>query len=125
MPETGQVLTEAEKETAKVLVCSGLPPKARYAEACNGCGLCCTLQLCPVAVAAFGPGPGPCPALFRVGDMARCLVVTTEIDFKLEPKVQLALGIGMGCGMRDDDTTDAEMLAFAAKTQFTTGQAGP
>jgi len=39
------------------------PPKPSEGEACNGCGVCCALETCPVARLLFFKIDGPCPAL--------------------------------------------------------------
>ena len=39
------------------------PPKPAYGAACNGCGLCCAVELCPLAILRFKRRQGPCPAL--------------------------------------------------------------
>jgi len=81
-----------------------LPRKPKYGEQCNGCGLCCELQLCPVAEVAFKGQSAPCPALVRAEDGSRtfCAFVQAEQAAGLEPMIQNGLGIGLGCGMSDD-----------------------
>jgi hypothetical protein len=39
------------------------PPKPAIGAACNGCGVCCALEPCPVARFLLGVRAGPCPAL--------------------------------------------------------------
>lgn len=39
------------------------PPKPEEGAACNGCGVCCALETCPVARLRFLKRGGPCPAL--------------------------------------------------------------
>jgi hypothetical protein len=39
------------------------PLKPHVGEPCNGCGVCCALETCPVARLRFMKKDGPCPAL--------------------------------------------------------------
>lgn len=39
------------------------PAKPAVGQACNGCGVCCLLETCPVARLRFLQRNGPCPAL--------------------------------------------------------------
>jgi len=39
------------------------PQKPAEGEACNGCGVCCALETCPLARLRFLKKDGPCPAL--------------------------------------------------------------
>lgn len=85
----------------------GLKGKPRFGEPCNHCGLCCSLQLCELAEEAFEAGP-PCPALFE----GQCGLVRAESMLLKEPTLAKALGIGCGCSMPDDDTTDQQIIDF-------------
>jgi hypothetical protein len=38
-------------------------PKPAFGEPCNGCGLCCLAEPCPVAKEMLGETTGPCRAL--------------------------------------------------------------
>jgi len=38
------------------------PPKPPEGAPCNGCGVCCALETCPVARLRFLQKKGPCPA---------------------------------------------------------------
>ncbi len=40
------------------------PPKPAYKDACNGCGVCCAAEPCPIAQLLFWQRKGACPALF-------------------------------------------------------------
>ena len=86
--------------------------KPKYASPCNHCGLCCRLSLCHVGELAFGTKIGPCPALMESEDGSLCGLVLMEEMTGVEPIVRKQLGIGCGCSMEDDDTTDAEAAAF-------------
>lgn len=39
------------------------PEKPAFGQSCNGCGVCCALNTCPVARLRFLQAAGPCPAL--------------------------------------------------------------
>ncbi len=39
------------------------PPKPAVGAACNGCGVCCAAEPCPVGMLVFRQRRGPCPAL--------------------------------------------------------------
>ncbi len=39
------------------------PAKPAAGAPCNGCGVCCALETCPVARLRFLQASGPCPAL--------------------------------------------------------------
>lgn len=99
--------------------------KPAYRDPCNGCGLCCKLELCVVAELAFPGAIAPCPALEWEDGRAWCgMVRHPSRDLGLnyhipddavlgrEPLRDMTargLGIGLGCGMEDgpyaiDDT---------------------
>lgn len=82
-----------------------LPVKPRYLEACNGCGLCCTLELCEAAKMVLPKHTeAPCPMLVFRADRTYCGLVLTERANGLQPIIEKALGVGNGCSMEDDDT---------------------
>jgi hypothetical protein len=39
------------------------PPKASVGQPCNGCGVCCAAEPCPVSRLLLGHRSGACPAL--------------------------------------------------------------
>ncbi|MDP2794347.1 MAG: hypothetical protein Q8O25_09765 [Sulfurisoma sp.] len=47
------------------------PPKPLVGVPCNGCGVCCAVEPCPVARFALGVRAGACPALEWDGATAR------------------------------------------------------
>lgn len=88
--------------------------KPRFAvEACNGCGLCCSLELCEGAEMLFPGVPAPCPALIYENGRTFCGIVKAPERF-IPPNVPqnaskelarlfgAALGIGAGCSMPDE-----------------------
>lgn len=84
---------------------SALPPKPRFGEKCNGCGLCCAVQLCEVGELAFPDAQAPCPALKLAEDGSRtyCSLVVAEARAGVTPPlIAIGLGIGKGCGMGDE-----------------------
>lgn len=46
------------------------PEKPAVGQPCNGCGLCCALETCPLARLRFWQVNGPCPALLWQADGA-------------------------------------------------------
>lgn len=82
-----------------------LPAKPKYGSACNGCGLCCAIELCVAGKLAFPGASAPCPALKLRGDCKStyCQLVAIEIAAGLTPMLQNALGIGKGCSMNDGE----------------------
>lgn len=47
----------------EIALCAAAPQKPRTGDACNGCGVCCALETCPVGRVVFFRKKGPCPAL--------------------------------------------------------------
>jgi hypothetical protein len=80
-----------------------LPPKPKHGAACNGCGLCCALELCEVAKIMHPGASAPCPSLKLTPDGTRtyCEVVAFEEFAGVERLTAKALGIGLGCSMED------------------------
>lgn len=82
--------------------------KPEFRSPCNRCGLCCRLELCRVADLAFPGQQAPCPSLLthKDGTTSCELVVIEQKIVKAEPDkvplIAMGLGIGYGCGMRDD-----------------------
>ena len=85
-----------------------LPSKPRSGEACNGCGLCCAMELCVAGEIAFPGAKAPCPGLKITPDGTRtyCQLVMVEKAHNLQPMLQTALGIGVGCTMPDEPEED-------------------
>lgn len=89
-----------------------LPPKPPYTHPCNHCGLCCTESLCEVGNMAFPGAAAPCPALLVRDGKALCGFVLMEKSAGAPSLVADSLGIGSGCSMPDDDTTDDAIEEF-------------
>ena|SRR5215213_522630 len=57
------------------------PAKPLYGDPCNGCGLCCLSEQCPISLDMFGD-VGICPALVDEGERWSCgLIVKPELFF--------------------------------------------
>lgn len=91
-----------------------LPEKPRYSTPCNHCGECCKTALCPIGEIAVPGAVAPCPLLTIVYNRALCGYVMAEAAAGVEPVVSRKLGIGCGCSMADEDTTDEQMDRFNA-----------
>lgn len=80
-----------------------LPAKPRYGEACNGCGICCSIELCRVGEIAYPGAVAPCPGLKLSADGSRtyCELVLIEKEAGMIPLIATGLGIGRGCSMPD------------------------
>lgn len=80
-----------------------LPAKPRHLEACNGCGLCCALEICEAGKIVYPEAVAPCPGLLVTSNRTYCRLVLIEQEHGLKPLLQKSLGIGKGCTMEDDD----------------------
>lgn len=80
-----------------------LPQKPKLGMPCNGCGLCCAVELCGIAEMAFPGASAPCPALKISPDRKNtyCEIIATEKNFRMQPMIQNILGVGHGCSMED------------------------
>ena len=56
-----------------IYVAPEAPRKPVIGEACNGCGICCLVEPCPVGIAISGKRSGRCDALLWSGENARYL----------------------------------------------------
>lgn len=91
--------------------------KPRYAAPCNGCGLCCKLELCHIAEQAFEElgfmdEKPPCSFLVESEGRYWCKVVQTEAAHleklpSADPRIAKSLMIGWGCTMPDEDAEAA------------------
>ncbi len=88
-----------------------LPPKPREGERCNGCGICCAVEVCTIGKAAFPGAPAPCPALKLAPDGSRtyCLIVQVEAESGRPTILADALGVGKGC---DSDAAAGTTLIY-------------
>lgn len=99
-------------------------PKPRPAAPCNGCGLCCIAERCPIALAVAGEGPGPCPLLERQGERFGCGMILDPARHApalaeregaevLSAAAALLLGAGKGC----DSTDEVDGFVTAAEVE--------
>jgi hypothetical protein len=75
--------------------------KPRMGDACNGCGLCCRMEVCALGVPVFG-AEAPCTGLIEAGGRTWCSLVVMEPAAGPDRRIASALGIGMGCDADDD-----------------------
>jgi hypothetical protein len=85
------------------------PDKPAFGATCNGCGLCCAVEVCRIGQMAFGDVPAPCPGLTFVQGRFWCQLVLAEqqaqgLGVVTAPRLAEALAIGRGCDAEDDDT---------------------
>lgn len=99
-------MTEAEEVIAAV----NRLEKPSWGEPCNGCGMCCTVEVCGLALVVLGVVPAPCPAMDWDGARFRCGLVTTPSRYTGRPADQdlvvgtiaaRMLGVGRGCDSDD------------------------
>lgn len=76
---------------------AGVRAKPPFGMPCNGCGLCCQMEICAIGAVAFPKAAAPCPALRFTGSNFRCSIVETEAAAGMDPVIADALGIGRGC----------------------------
>lgn len=100
-------------------------PKPKYGQACNGCGLCCQLELCPIGAALFNRWEGPCPALQEVDKGYGCGLIIDPAKYapvpamvhgkqKLSQAATWLNAAGVGCDMPDIDMNlDEHQKSFA------------
>jgi len=57
------------------------PAKPALGEACNGCGVCCAMETCPLARIVFRLGKRACPALRWQADRYVCGLAGAPGDY--------------------------------------------
>ena len=95
-------------------------PKPAYGQPCNGCGVCCIAQQCPISTALFGEQER-CPALEPAGHGFGCGVITNTAAYvpdlpawggqALSDAFAVMLGAGDGC----DGQTEDEYVGLLAR----------
>jgi hypothetical protein len=87
-----------------------VPAKPPEGADCNGCGLCCALQLCALAVEFLDAAAAPCPAMEFAGERFWCGLARNPSSYFgtpvlankfIRPLVHQALSIGGGCDAGD------------------------
>lgn len=61
---------------------------------------------------AFPGAHPPCPGLVHIEGDYLCKIVLAETCIPGDPVITKSLGIGAGCSMPDDSTTDQEIIRF-------------
>jgi hypothetical protein len=84
------------------------PIKPAYGATCNGCGICCLDELCPIAIVRYRRRKGPCPQLSWVPELQhyRCQWLVSASSPWLRWWVQRAIFAGKGC----DSTAEVHVL---------------
>lgn len=84
------------------------PEKAPYGHPCNGCGLCCQNEVCPLGQIVFPRAQAPCPALERNGERYVCGLVRHPEAYQpaktalygadaLRKAAEIGVGADIGC----------------------------
>lgn len=79
---------------------SAAPPKPALGAACNGCGVCCLVEPCPLGMVWSRSRRGACSALVWDGAAGhyRCgVLVRAQVWRPLARLVQRWIGAGQGC----------------------------
>ena len=83
--------------------------KSHFQNKCIRCGKCCKEEVCKVGFEAFGSIQPPCKGLIQIDGEYACIFVKAEEEFKLDPYITRALGIGKGCDSDIDGKSYAEL----------------
>lgn len=79
--------------------------KPAFGAPCNGCGLCCRLELCGLALEVLGADApaAPCPFIVEREGVTRCGVIEAadKKDIAFGGYMKWRLGIGAGCQVED------------------------
>ncbi len=89
-----------ESDKDKFDLKEALSKKPEFDKKCNGCGLCCMMEVCAIGKGIYGKRiEAPCPALMKDTKLNRffCGVVKMEKESGTKPVFAEALGIGKGC----------------------------
>ena len=78
----------------KIILPREAPDKPAYGAPCNGCGVCCAAELCPLGRLVYRRKAGPCPALIWKPEDGRhfCGLATGPLSFLT--RRWIAAGIG-------------------------------
>lgn len=71
-------MPEVSSHRRLILIHPAAPPKPAVGAACNGCGVCCEAEPCPIGVLVSGRLKGACAALVwhEAGALYRCAMVS-------------------------------------------------
>ena len=100
-----------------------LPRKPAHGDACNGCGLCCIAEPCPIAAEMGAVIDRPCPYVEWEAGRFWCGLVRhpskhllgtpdRAFDAEIGPRVRAEIGDGECDSEGYDGRTAAEWLAF-------------
>ena len=106
------------------------PEKPAYGSPCNGCGMCCIAEQCPISQMLFGEHD-LCPALTRMGNVYACgllcdtaryaVPVSDKVDSALRAAIAYLLGAGRGCDARLIEEDVPEGVEKALRADLKTG----
>lgn len=85
--------------------------KPQYGTPCNGCGLCCQNEICPLGEIVFPRAQAPCPALVIDGERYVCDLIANPQKFRplkasiygiaeMRDAAVIGVGAGIGCDAR-------------------------
>ncbi|WP_173982752.1 hypothetical protein [Magnetospirillum sp. SS-4] len=74
------------------------PARPAFGAPCNGCGVCCLEECCPLAIVVHRRRRGPCPSLIggEDGEIHRCGLLIRAPRL-LRPLVARWIAAGTGC----------------------------
>ncbi len=78
------------------------PPKPPHGQTCNGCGLCCLAELCPIARLRYFKIAGPCPSLRWNQQDQRYLCGILANSGLFRPLIARWIAAGIGCDSPDN-----------------------
>jgi hypothetical protein len=100
---------------------------------CNGCGLCCLMEVCSSGAVMLGftsqwgeRVPGPCPALVEDGEKLVCGILQRPEHYvrpgrgpkALRDAMSLLLGVGLGCDVLGDESPETGLPKLDAVAQL-------
>jgi len=80
------------------------PAKPQPGAACNGCGVCCTVELCPLAQLRYWRKIGPCPSLRWLAKEKRygCGMLLEARFSWIRRWIYRSIAAGQGCDSQID-----------------------
>jgi hypothetical protein len=79
------------------------PVKPALGAPCNGCGVCCLVELCPLGIVRYQRRRGPCPALRWLNDERR-YACGMLLDVAHNPLVRWWVGRSIAAGRGCDSS---------------------
>jgi len=74
--------------------------KPSFGSPCNGCGYCCSQEICKMGKEIYKTNIPPCSGLKRRGNRFSCYLYEI-ISEEMRPFLRFRMGIGMGCDSDD------------------------